>query len=72
MSTNRVANQLRAKYPELRDRIPAGPEEYGFPFTLAKLEISKTEKVFGSDWKSPFESAEAAVLDIVRLEKLEH
>jgi nucleoside-diphosphate-sugar epimerase len=65
---NRFANQLRDKYPELRSRIAPGAEEEGFPEPMAKFDVSKMERVFGTDWVSGFDSVEAVVKDLLAYE----
>ncbi|OCL10050.1 NAD(P)-binding protein [Glonium stellatum] len=65
---NEYANRLREKYPELRDRIAPGKEDEGFPEQMSKFDVSKMEKVFGTQWVDGFESVEAIVKDALAYE----
>jgi hypothetical protein len=66
MSAPRLSLKIRENYPELKDRIAEGADVDGWPTPLAKSDNSKAEKVFGSNWKSAWESAEATVKDVIQ------
>jgi hypothetical protein len=66
MSAPRLAKKIREKYPELKDRVPEGGDQDGWPTPLARSDVSKAEKVFGSNWKSAWESVEAMVKDVIK------
>lgn len=68
MGAAQLANKLRAKYPKLQSRIPAGSKEEPWPKTMAKYDISRSEKVFGSNWVSWWDSTRATVDDILAYE----
>jgi NADPH-dependent methylglyoxal reductase len=69
LSGNWIANKVRETYPELKDRVPAGGEGDGFPDPMAKFDISRFEKVFGSEWMGWWESANGTIKDILEYEK---
>jgi hypothetical protein len=48
--------------------VPDGGKGDGLPIPLVKVDISKFENVFGTQWKGWWESAKATVDDILRLE----
>jgi len=50
VSTDKVANAIRAKYPALRTRIPAPTEKDSFS-PQTKFDKSKADGVFGTDWR---------------------
>jgi hypothetical protein len=52
----------------LRSRVPAGGEGDELHTPLVKVDISKFENVFGTQWKGWWESAKGTVDDILRLE----
>ncbi|KAF2873571.1 hypothetical protein BDV95DRAFT_605065 [Massariosphaeria phaeospora] len=65
-----VGLKLRAEHPELASRIPELQERpQKTADTFAKLDLSKTDRVFGKDWKSAYESVERTVFDIVKWEE---
>lgn len=68
LSTDKVANAIRAKYPALRGRVPlpSGKDAFSPPANFNK---SKTDKVFGTDWRGWEEPVYAIVEDILRYEK---
>ena len=68
MGNAQLANKLRANYPKLQSRVPAGGEEKAWPKTMAKFDISRSDKVFGSNWVSWWDSAKATVEDILAYE----
>jgi hypothetical protein len=61
-----VANFIREKYPQLRDRVPAGDKNATIPPNLIKTDISKFEAVFGAEWKGWEASVTAVVDDILK------
>lgn len=65
VSANRVADHIRETFPELRSRVLAGGEGNGWPVPMAKTNISKAQKMFGTDWKGWRETSEATVRDIL-------
>ena len=68
MSVNRLAAKVRETFPELRSRVPEPGEGDGFPSPIVEFDISKFEKVFGSQWKGWWESARATIEDILAFE----
>jgi hypothetical protein len=68
LSTDKVANAIRVKYPALRARIPSpsGKDAFSPP---TKFNKSKADKVFGTDWRGWEESVYAIVDDILKYEK---
>lgn len=71
ISANRVTDHIRQSFPELRSRVPAGGEGDGWPVQMAKTDISKAQKVFGTDWKGWQESVETTVRGILAFESVE-
>ncbi|KAI4667253.1 uncharacterized protein J4E79_001938 [Alternaria viburni] len=71
MDLRAIAVDLRAESLELTKRIPAlqpnlerrGPEKF------AKIDTSKSEAVFGTQWKSGHDTIKEVVLDVVKWEK---
>lgn len=68
MSAAQLANKLRANYPTLQSRVPAGSREEPWPKTMAKYDISRSEKGFASNWVSWWDSTRATVEDILAYE----
>ena len=68
LKAQKVANQIRETYPQLRSRVPEGGAGDELPIPLVKVDISKFGNVFGTQWKGWWESAKATVDDILRLE----
>ena len=66
MNGHQIAHQIHANYPELRNQVPAGSAEAVWPQPLAKTDISKANKVFGTNWKSPWASANESVKDLIK------
>jgi len=64
-----LANKIREAYPQFRDRVPEGKEGDEIPKRLAKTNISKFEKAFGSEWMNWWDSSRGTVEDILQLEK---
>jgi len=62
-----LANKIRKEYPQLRNRVPEGVEGEGIQENLIKTDISKFEKVFGSDWNDWWESSRGTVEDVLKL-----
>lgn len=50
MSAALLANKLRANYPDLRSRVPAGGKEELWPKSMAKYDTSRSDEVFGTKW----------------------
>ncbi|KAF2435487.1 NAD(P)-binding protein [Tothia fuscella] len=69
MESNRVANFVRQKFAELRDRVPEGAENVKAPPALVKTDISKAEAAFGSNWKSWEDTVVNMVVDIMNFER---
>jgi hypothetical protein len=68
VSTAKIANAIRAKYPALRARIPPpSDKDYFSPPTT--FDRSKANKVFGTDWKGWEGAVYDTVDDILRSEK---
>lgn len=73
LAVNDVARAIRADFPQLRSRIQA-PEEgadSGLPPNIVKTDISKFEKIFGTQWKSARQSVKETVEDILAFEATE-
>lgn len=68
VSAAQVANKLRVKYPALQSRIPDGGKEEVKSKTGAKYDVSRSDKVFGSNWVSWWDSVVATVEDILAYE----
>ena len=68
MGAAQLANKLRANYPKLQSRVPAGGKEEPWPKTMATCDISRSEKIFGSNWVEWWDSARATVEDILAYE----
>jgi len=71
MDLRAIAVDLRAESPELAKRIPAlQPNlERRRPETFAKIDTSKSEAAFGTQWKSGHDTIKEVVLDVVKWEK---
>jgi NADPH-dependent methylglyoxal reductase len=67
LSGPQLANKIREEYPQLRNRVPKGEEIEGAPENLIKTDISKFEKVFGSNWNDWWESSRGTVEDVLKL-----
>lgn len=63
-----MANKVRAKFPELQSRVPAGVETEAGQNKVAKFDVSRADKVFGSNWISGLDSTIATVEDILAYE----
>lgn len=66
-----IANKLRKEKPEWASRLP---EVEVLPTSrlqgkLATINTTKADKVFGSDWKSAYESVKETVADVIEWEK---
>ncbi len=68
MSAALLANKLRANYPDLRSRVPAGGKEELWPKSMAKYDTSRSDEVFGTKWIGWWGSAMATVDDILKYE----
>lgn len=68
MSATQLANKLRANYPNLHSRVPAGEKEEPWPKSMAKYDTSRSDAVFGTKWIGWWESAMATVDDILKYE----
>ena len=68
VSARWVANEIRAKYPSLTERVPEGGEGDGFPVPMMKCDTEAADRVFGSQWKGWWESVDASVKDILTYE----
>jgi hypothetical protein len=68
VSTDMVANAIRAKYPALRSRIPV-PSEKDTLSPPTKFDKTKADRVFGTDWSGWEDAVFAVVDDILRYEK---
>ncbi|KAM3070404.1 hypothetical protein ACMFMG_010231 [Clarireedia jacksonii] len=65
-----VAQKIREEYPQLRDRVPAPkPGSDVLPESMSRFDTSKSDAVFGTEWKDWWKSAKATVDDIVKYEK---
>ncbi|KAF1971088.1 NAD(P)-binding protein [Bimuria novae-zelandiae CBS 107.79] len=68
-----VAARMRKEYPELADRLPdVEVDAEGYEkkkAKLAKMDTSKSDEIFGTEWKSAYDSIKEIVLDTVRFEK---
>ena len=51
ISVNWVVNKVRAKYPDLRSRVPDGGKGDDWPVPMAKYDLSKSDEVFSTNWK---------------------
>jgi hypothetical protein len=75
MAGNPTAQAIRDEFPQLKDRVPAPDKDAGdgLPPNLAKTDISKFEKAFGTqNWKSARASALDGVADIVAYVEKNH
>lgn len=68
MNAAQLANKVRANYPDLRSRVPAGGKEEPWPTSMAKCDTSQADEVFGTNWIGWWESAMATVEDILKYE----
>lgn len=71
MTGNAMARAIREDFPPLRNRVPAPDDsaaDDALPPNLAKTNISKFEKVFGSEWKSARQTTKETVEDIIAFE----
>lgn len=68
VTTDKVANAIRAKYPTLKARIPppTGRDSFSPP---TKFDKSKADKVFGTNWRGWEDAVFEIVDDILRSEK---
>ncbi|KAJ4290611.1 hypothetical protein N0V90_010829 [Kalmusia sp. IMI 367209] len=68
-----VAARLRQEYPDLAERLPdVEVDEDGFTAKKAKLaevDTNKSDEIFGTEWKSAYDSIKEIVLDAVKWEK---
>ncbi|PQE19026.1 hypothetical protein CJF32_00010448 [Rutstroemia sp. NJR-2017a WRK4] len=65
-----VAQKIREEYPQLKDRVPAPkPGSDVVPDSLSRFDTSKSDAVFGTEWKDWWESVKATVDDILKYEK---
>ena len=69
MSVNAVVRKIREEYPQLRERVLEGGGGDGFPVPMAKCDTSRSDEVFGTEWKGWWESAKATVDDILEYER---
>lgn len=63
-----VTNFIREKYPQLRSRVPKGAEGASLPPNFLKTDISKSEDMFGTDWRGWEEGVVDIVEDLLRSE----
>lgn len=68
LSTDKVANAIRAKYSALKTRVPLPSDKDAF-LPPTKFDKSKADKAFGTDWGGWEEAVYAIVDDILRYEK---
>lgn len=68
LNTGNVANAIRTKYPHLEARIPLPSEKDKFS-SPTRFDISKANKVFGTNWDRWEDAVFAIVDDILRSEK---
>jgi nucleoside-diphosphate-sugar epimerase len=66
-----IASKLRKEKPEWASRLP---EVEVLPTSrlqgkFAKIDTAKADKVFGTDWKSAYESVKETVADVIEWEK---
>ena len=66
---NDIANKIRETYPHLVDRVPVGADDAHLPPGFFSTDISKFNKVFGTQWKTAWESVKETVDDILAYEK---
>jgi hypothetical protein len=68
-----VVARMKEDYPELADKLPdVGVDDEGHRSRMAKLakvDTSKSDVVFGTKWKSAYDSIKEIVLDAIRWEK---
>lgn len=67
-----IAARLRKEHPELADRLPDLPEDAGVVAAkekLCKIDLSKSNAAFGTQWTDVYESVKRIVFDVVRWEK---
>ncbi|KAF2678606.1 NAD(P)-binding protein [Lentithecium fluviatile CBS 122367] len=66
-----VAAKLRREHPELAGRLPDLPEEDSVwaKEKLVKIDTSKADAVFGTQWTDAYESIKAIVFDVLRWEE---
>lgn len=69
-----IAARARVEFPELRAHLPqpsslatGQSQESVWPEPLAKTDVSKAERVFGYEWKSPWASVKETIQDLVRV-----
>jgi hypothetical protein len=68
VTTDKFANAIRAKYPELRTRVPQ-PSAANTWTPPTKFDKSKADKVFGTDWRAWEDAPYDVVDDIIKSEK---
>lgn len=66
-----IANRLRKENPEWASRIPEMEElpSSHLQGKFATIDTSKADGVFGTDWKSAFDSVKETVANVIRWEK---
>ncbi|KAJ4356629.1 uncharacterized protein N0V89_004665 [Didymosphaeria variabile] len=68
-----VVARMKKEYPEVADRLPdVQVDEEGYESRrakLAKIDTSKSDTIFGTEWKTAYDSIKEIVLDAVRWEK---
>jgi NADPH-dependent methylglyoxal reductase len=69
LSGDKAAHYIREKYPELKNRVPAGDVNVKSPPNMITTDISKGEAAFGSTWKSWQDTVTDLVNDIILFEK---
>jgi NADPH-dependent methylglyoxal reductase len=71
LDLRKVVNVLRGEDPEIAQRIPAF-EATGVDIAakIVRVDTSKADKVFGTEWKGAVESVRAVAKDVLNLERL--
>jgi NADPH-dependent methylglyoxal reductase len=66
-----VAARLRREHLELAERLPDLPEDASLVAKekLVKLDTTKSDAVFGTQWADVYESVRETVFDVLRWEK---
>jgi NADPH-dependent methylglyoxal reductase len=65
-----VAARLRREHPELADRLPELPEDgTAVEGKLCKVDSTKSDATFGTQWRDTYDSVAQVVFDVVRWEE---
>jgi nucleoside-diphosphate-sugar epimerase len=68
LELRKIVDKLKQELPELAGRLPTF-EERNEALKLATVDLKKGNAVFGTAWKSAYESVKATVEDVLRWEK---